>query len=219
MKAPIRRAALAAALGLVAPLTAPAAITFDFEEQTVDILPGFSSLVSLQGGVTVTITNGNGNNLQVWDLTPFGRPASWLSRTIGNNLPDFGTIIFNFDQDVSDVSIEFGDYDRDDDETVSLEAFSGADGTGVSLGSDSVSYPAGLDIGLNPETDFRTLSIVGGGIRSLVFTGGGSGPGSLFVDNLVVNTATAVPEPSTLAMAGLASLAGLGVAWRRRKRA
>ena len=40
------------------------------------------------------------------------------------------------------------------------------------------------------------------------------------LDNLQLgNAASAVPEPSTLVMAGVATLSGLGVGWRRRKRA
>jgi hypothetical protein len=65
-------------------------------------------------------------------------------------------LVFNFSQAISDPSIQFGDFDADDDTEV-MTAFSGLNGTGSNVGSNSVFYPASEDIS-NGDSDVATLA-------------------------------------------------------------
>ncbi|WP_165071277.1 Npun_F0296 family exosortase-dependent surface protein [Paludisphaera rhizosphaerae] len=76
--------------------------------------------------------------------------------------------------------------------------------------------PSGRNTGEQYVYVNLTTSVVGERITSLVFSNGGSGSGTIFeVDNISVTT---VPEPSSLALAGVASAAAAISALRRSRR-
>jgi hypothetical protein len=150
---------------------------------------------------------------------PLG-PASWLNNSIlafnsGNPL------VINFSQPVSNVSIQFGDFDQDND-TETMTAFSGPNGTGANLGSSTVFYPSNRDIS-NGDSAVATLGVNANGISSVVITSpfdatNNPFPFSIYFDNLAIGAAATVPEPSTLALLAAGSLALMGYRLRRRRK-
>lgn len=215
-------AVLAGLALLVVGSPARAQIVFDFES----VLPVLSSnpttvssVTQTVSGLTVTIYRTSGADIDVWDLSGLSGPASWGSRSLGTfiDLTD-DYLVANFSAPVGGVgvSVEFGDYGADFDGTVLLEAFSGLDATGSSLGSASSSWGSGdFFFGDSPGT----IGVAASGIRSIRFKGGSVPfPQSLFWDNLTVQQQRdIVPEPGALAMLAGLGVAGVGLLFRRRR--
>lgn len=215
-------AVLAGLALLVVGSPARAQIVFDFES----VLPVLSlnpttvsSVTQTVSGLTVTIYRTSGAVIDVWDLSFFSGPASWGSRSLGTfiDLTD-DYLVANFSAPVGGVgvSVEFGDYGADSDDTVLLEAFSGLDATGSSLGSASSSWGGGdFFLGESPGT----IGVAASGIRSIRFKGGSfQFPQSLYWDNLTVQQQRdIVPEPGALAMLAGLGVAGVGLLFRRRR--
>jgi hypothetical protein len=191
--------AMTAAVGLIAfVLPSPAlAQTFDFEELAVSV--GATPIVSTQGGVTATITRLDGGNIVVQDMS--GSAAPWGSRTLIPFVDGVGsTMLINFSVPLTSISIQAGDNGNDDDGLITLTAFSGADGAGANLGSDSQAYPDTLNAVIDGE--FLVLGVTSPGIQSVTLTSGGQFPGSIFYDNMTVQAAvqSAAPEPASMAL-------------------
>ncbi len=193
--------ALAAAFLLVgAGLAHADTITFDFEGESTT---GFiSSLSVTESGLTITVKHSPGD-FRVLDYTPSSAPASFGDRSIG--FVTGGTWTINFSSALSSVSIDFGDGGADAD-TGTLKAYSGLDGTGTLIGTDTDTLAANVK-------GSKTLSLSGTSIKSITFYSSGlADEENVAWDNLV---ASPVPEPGTLALLGL-GMAGLG--WHRRRK-
>jgi len=182
-------------LGTTCDVAQAAPITFDFEELAPNPSTSFTSTKS---GLTLTVTRHDNATMGMQDqnffiptLTDFGH------RTIVNLLgPNTATssdaaLVLNFSSLVSGASISFGDvgdpFPRDDDSPVVLTAFSASNGTGSILGSVSAPYPDSLGFGMQGNGAIRTLTVNAAGIQSLTISSGGTSPGSLYYDNVVVH--------------------------------
>jgi hypothetical protein len=129
------------------------------------------------------------------------------SLTISFNTPVLGVGLFTVDYFGPDVGTN----------TLTVEAFTGANGTGTSLGSfNSVNF------NFQPNNlYFMGITSSGADIGSLVFTRGTDETGDeLGIDNIQFATGGGiVPEPSSLALGLIGSLGALSYSWRRRRRA
>jgi len=209
----------AAVLAVVGPGVAAAdTITYDFEDATAtgDAAGGYTSLSITEGGVTMTITRSTETAFDVVNNSggQAGKPADWGTRSLSPffSLPDGDMFIIEFSQDVTDLTLHFGDYGPSDDDTpVSASLWSGTGGGGVLVDSDSAVWDG------NAGFPSQGTLILTGTFRSATFTSSGTFTNSLFWDNFTI-TANPVPEPATIALIGLA-LGGGAIAKRRRARA
>ncbi len=191
-------------------------ITFNFETLSVQQSATITSTVS---GLTLTVTRQDNSNIAIQDLNGVPTVPSFGTRTMSNfagpsnaTVAD-STLILNFSAPISSATISFGDLGGfttdDDDSPVILTAFSGPNHTGSNLGSASVSYPITLGFTFQGDGAIRTVTVNAAGIQSLTLSSGGPFPGTLYYDNIVVDTAAAaVPEPASMLLLGT-GLAGV----------
>lgn len=224
----VSTAALVSAMALILLLSgssvaSAAPITFDFEALPLQQSTAITSTVN---GLTLVVTRSDGSLIAVQDLnSPTVQVSDFGHRNLSNFLgPSNATaaqaaLVLNFSSPVFGGSISFGDlggsFLHDDDSPVVLTAFSGANGTGVNLGSTSVDYPANLGFLDQGNGAIRNATFNAAGIRSFTLSSGGVAPGTLYFDNLIVETTAPVPEPASLLLLGI-SLGG--VLGRRRAR-
>lgn len=184
--------------------------TFDFEAQPLTNSGTYTSLPLTSGGLTMTLSRQGGGAFDVNSAAPtaptFGQRS--LSPFFASNS---GAFVADFSSDLSFLSVEMGDFAPSDEDTLTLDIFSGLGGTGTLLGSTSFFYgSAGF-----PTTHTLSLSSATG-FRSAVVNGGSQGfPNSVYYDNFIARVG-GVPEPGTWAMM-LLGFGAIGYSSRRRK--
>lgn len=195
------RASLCALVSVVGVLAGPgiagASVVIDFESAPVGTFLSYT-----ESGVTFTATDGQ------LIQAPFGPNGTRALLGVDSN--PYSTIRADISGGATSVAIDLGDFNADPD-TIFLEIY---DSSNTLIGSTSAFLDASF-------TGMQTLSLSGSGIAYAIF--GSTDPSlngsSIYADNFAFEPAVAssVPEPSTLALAGLAGLGGLVAVARRRK--
>lgn len=188
-------AAVAAGL-LLCGVSQGATVNEDFESQPVSDPSALTSLPVAGGVGTLTISDPtdpqafgiqNLAALQIKGSAPLG------SRSVQPDLYDDPTPLnVNFFQPVTSFSLDFADA-SDQVDQLSLKAFSGPNGTGSVLATQTGTLTSALD-----QFVIQTLTVSGTGIGSVQFVGGPAGTDQAFYDNFRVTTSgvVAVPLPT-----------------------
>lgn len=188
---------------------------FDFELVASSTGGFFTDVTLTNGGVNMDLSRTSGVGFDFIDTVPFQGgsfefPAGWGERTLdpfsASSVDDY--FVADFSSALFYAEMEMGDFGADDDE-LTIEAYSGLNGTGDLVAIESFSFSG------NINTDGGELISVSSSeaFRSILFRGGdSSNPNSVYIDNIYVDT---VPEPTTMALLGLGAL----LAYRKRKSA
>jgi hypothetical protein len=185
-------------------------VTFNFE--SLAIASGLTTLTLSGGGLTATLTR-PGSIFGITNLFFDGGDPSFGQRSLdpATDLPSNTPFILNFSQAITGLSIDMGDFGVDTD-LLSIQLWSGANGTGTLLGSSSATLPPG------GAFSFLTPAVGATAALSAVFIGGSAPdfPNSVYYDNIRVTFGTTTtPEPGTLALFASGFIA-LGLLRRRK---
>ncbi len=206
------KAVLAWTLAVASTAAAGAPITFDFESEPATLGGAYVVRALTQGGLTMTLRRQGGTAFDIEAAVPAAPyPPGFGVRQLTPFAVNVGApFVASFSAPINSFSIAYGDFGSDAD-TLTLQAYSGLDGTGTLLASAFDNY------GINAFPVFDTVTVAAAGIRSVVFIGGGPPfTHSVYYDNIVVDTVAAVPEPPTALLLALAG--ALLVGGRRRTR-
>ncbi len=143
------------------------------------------------------------------------------SKYLLKNSAGTGSLTISFNNPVMAVGFFIIDlFRRNDDTQVTIEAFTGANGTGASLGK-----VAGLQNNFQTNNIyFMGVSSTANEIGSLVFSDPGagvSGTDSIGIDNIefaIYSAPPVIPEPSSAALAVLGAFGVAVAAWQRQRR-
>jgi hypothetical protein len=188
------------------PAAAQAApILFDFEAEAPSM--NQTTLVVSSGGMTMTITREVGGTFGIQQ--PFGFPPVFGTNVLSPFAGNGGSQAFlvNLSQPTYLFGLDFGDI-ADDDDFVTLQAFSGLNQTGL-IATQTFPYPG------KQFPAVESISIFGPTpALSLRFFGTAPIPNTVYFDNIRLDTEP-IPEPASLLLlaSGLA-----GVAFRSRRR-
>jgi hypothetical protein len=183
-----------------------APVLFDLEGEAPS--PGIMSLELSSGGVTMTITREGGGTFGIQQVFAF--PAEFGTHVLSPFAGNGGSSAFlaTLSQPTYLFGLDFGDI-ADDDDFVTLQAFSGPNQTGALIATETFPYPG------KAFPAFESVSI-GGPIPalSLRFFGTAIVPNTVYFDNIRLETER-IPEPASLVLiaSGLA-----GVLFHRRRR-
>jgi PEP-CTERM motif len=188
---------------IVCPYAHAETVKFDFENQTATFIsppalgrPGaLTSLTLTNSGWTLTVLRQGRIPFDIVSNTgnQAGKPAGWAIKSLDPFIEPTAPWIFNLSLPATAFSLELGDYGEDVD-TWTLQAFSGANGTGSLLASATGNY------GLQAFPTINIPSVNSAAILSLMLIGGSDAagfPDSVFLDNIQVTAPSLVPEPST----------------------
>lgn len=122
------------------------------------------------------------------------------------------SLTVNFANAIAAIGMLTGDhYDPFGTDPITIEAFTGLNGTGTSLGSVQ-SFPRNYQLGYSY---FMGLASTTNDIRSIVLTDGFSGTSDgVDLDNFQIAMVDA-PEPATLGVLAVGVIGMLGLRWRR----
>ncbi len=178
---------------------------FGFESSAVGYFP---SVVVMDGGVTMTVTRPS-EPVQIALRTNY--PAGWGSNAIFSTInagTSFEPLIFDFDQGLSMLVFETGDFGADDD-SVTVLAYDGPGATGNQVSAVTVLW--GLRNFTQVPPEVVTLSPSAGSIRSVSISSVGfAGGQSMAYDNFNATVGGAGCEPD-LTTGAIPGQAGYGV--------
>src|SRR5688572_4912618 len=103
---------VATALLFTAVQAQAAPITYDFEGEAATAGGALTVLVLTEGGLTMTLEREAGTPFDIFDLSPFGVPASWGSRSLDPFFAEDSNTWFvaNFSSLITSFTIEAGDF-------------------------------------------------------------------------------------------------------------
>ncbi len=201
----VTAAATAVGLGGGSRAAVAAPTVFDFESTATTSAPGddagaLSTLTTAVNGTSLTLTRNGGIHFDIVNGSTSGFPAVFGSRSLdpfSDPSTPTGYFIGNLSVPVSSVGLDFGDYDGDED-LVTLTGYSGPNGTGTALATNTIDYPRSANFSINNGygNDYGTVSVAAAGIESFTLADASTYPNSLSYDNIAV-TPAAVPEPAT----------------------
>jgi hypothetical protein len=211
----LRSLIVATALVFTAVQAQAALITYDFEGEAATTDGALTVLVLTEGGVTMTLDRELDAVFDVSNIS--GRPASYGNRSLDPFFMEESATAFiaDFSTLISSFSLDAGDFTNSDIDFLRIEAYSGANATGV-LVDVFVSPPCCAFGG-----GFQGLSggVAGANIASVRFIGGSFFfPNSMYYDNITINTIDeqVVPEPASLLLLGSGLVGGVR-RWRKRR--
>ena len=207
----VRSGVCAVLVGVAAPSSHAQTVVFNFESTPAGLT---TPLVVSQAGLTLTVHRAASLPVEVVDHGPGVLFSSWGRRAVGP--PAFATtadpFVLNLSAPAQALSLQAGDFGIDSD-TMTLRAWSGPDGTGALLDTQSFVYGSGMSMPASVAT-LSVFALPGQGVGSVTFTSvdSFSGDFSVLFDNVAV---TPVPAPGALLVLSAGAMCG---AARRRRR-